>query len=434
MTASPPDLSFDLAIVGAGPAGMMAAIAAAQDGARVAVCEQLERPGVKLLASGGGRCNLTNTLKTDDFMARFGRQGRFMQPALTLMDSSALRQFLRKLGVATASPDGFRVYPASNSSAQVQRAIWQRCTALKVTRLLDTRATALVVDEGRIRGVRTDSSAIAAPRVVLATGGRSYPELGATGSGYQLARQSGHTIVGPLPVLVPLITRETWPRECAGASLRGAHVWIESEHSRLGCVGDVLFTHSGLSGPAILDLSRDVAPILKQRGHAAIRMDLSLGTTAGQWLERFDTWQRRHGRRKVVNLLDDHLPASLSRSLASLAGIPDDLTAALLNRAQRQALANLLTGLPLTVVDTGGFKEAMITRGGVNLREVDPNTLQSRLVRGLHFAGEVLDLDGPTGGFNLQWAFSSGWLAGTTCGQPHRAGGFLAVRRQGTAT
>ena len=236
-----------------------------------------------------------------------------------------------------------------------------------------------------------------------------------------LARQAGHAIVEPMPVLVPLVTRETWPRQCAGAGVHGAHVWVDlRERGKLGCVGDILFTHTGISGPAVLDVSRDVVPLLRRRPEVPVRLDLTLGTAAGQWVEQFEKWQRDRGRKKVVNLLDEVLPSSLSKILASLAQVQPDTTPALLNRTQRQALAGLLTNLPLTVIASRGFDEAMVTRGGVNLREVDPNALQSRLVRGLFFAGEVLDLDGPTGGFNLQWAFSSGWLAGTAASHKGR--------------
>ena len=249
---------------------------------------------------------------------------------------------------------------------------------------------------------------------MLATGGKSYPDLGATGSGYGLATRAGHTITTPLPVLVPLVTRETWPRELSGVSLRQVHVWIDlPRRQKCRYTGDMLFTQTGVSGPAILDLSRDVVPLLQKHGDVPIRLDLQPETTAEQWKARFDEWQSAHGRKKIVNLLDQHLPASLARMVLRLAVIAEDVHAASFSRPQRDAVLGLVTRLPLAVKSAGGFDNAMVTRGGVSLREVDPKTLQSRKIRGLFFAGEILDLDGPCGGYNLQWAFSSGWLAGT---------------------
>lgn len=392
---------------------MMAAISSALRGANVAILEQLDRPGVKLLATGGGRCNLTNTLDDEEFMSRFGINGRFMQPALSAMNSARLRAFLAKHGVPTATPDGFHVYPASNTSASVLHALWKLCAERNVKRLLGTEAKALIARNESVAGLETSSGAIATRNVVLATGGKSYPDLGATGSGYDLAVRSGHTITTPLPVLVPLLTRETWPHELSGVGLRGVHVWIDlPRRQKYDCTGDLLFTQTGVSGPAILDLSRYIVPLLRKHGEVPIRLDLQPETTADQWRARFDEWSSTHGRKKIVNLLDRHLPASAARIILRLAGIEENVHAASFSRPQRDEVLRLLTRLPLVVINSGGFDCAMVTRGGIGLREVDPKTLQSRKIRGLHFAGEILDLDGPCGGYNLQWAFSSGWLAG----------------------
>lgn len=406
-------LSLSVIVVGAGPAGMMAAIAAASGGARVTLCDQLARPGVKLLATGGGRCNLTNTLPDVEFMAAFGRNGRFMQSALRRLNATALRDFLAEHGVPTHSPDGFRVYPVSNSSATVQRALHRLCTERGVTIRCGTRVAELVASGSRVTGIRTGRETLPADRVVLATGGRSYPDLGGTGSGYDLARRAGHTLSDLLPVLTPLFTRETWPAACAGASVADGRAWIdEPRYPREGCRGDLLFTHQGLSGPVILDLSRHVAPFLNKKRSVRLRVELAPGTTAPEWIQRLDRWHREAGRRRIVGLLDEHLPARLAAVAADVAGISPETTAAEVTRDQRRRLADTLAGATLTATGCGGWDVAMVTRGGVNLKEVDPQTLQSRILKGLFFAGEVLDLDGPSGGYNLQWAFSSGWLAG----------------------
>ena len=342
--------SFDVIVVGAGPAGMMAAIAAAEAGSSVALCEQLDRAGVKLLATGGGRCNLTNTLADDEFMSRFGRNGRFMQPALTLMNAGKLIRFLSELGVRTHSPDGFHVYPVSNRAAEVQQALLKCCLARHVALLPGTEVLALEIADGRIRGVRTAAGTLAAPVVILATGGKSYPEMGATGTGYELSRKAGHTIVAPVPVLVSLTTRETWPRQCAGVSVAAVRVSIE-QHPRVAVRdGDLLFTHRGVSGPAVLDLSRELVPLFMKQREVGIRINLAPQVARDEWLRRFEKWHAHHGRRSVAKLIQEHFPSSLADQLAKLARIPDDLPAAAFDRDRRDALADLMTMLPLTGV------------------------------------------------------------------------------------
>ncbi|MCX5675726.1 MAG: NAD(P)/FAD-dependent oxidoreductase [Planctomycetota bacterium] len=400
-------------IVGAGPAGLMAAIAAAERGRRAVVLEQLQRPGAKLLASGGGRCNLANTLPAAEFMARFGRQGRFMQPALAAMDSAGLRRFLEALGVATHAPDGFHVYPVSDSAVTVQSALWRRARELGAEVRLGVRVAGLWMEAGRLRGLETAGGRVGARQVIVATGGRGYPALGGGAAGYDLARQAGHTVVEPVPALVPLVVRETFFRSCAGASLSSACVRIVAAgEPRAGVAGEVLFTHTGLSGPVILDLSGDVAALLRKQESVPLLLDLAPGTSPAQWRRRLEEWRESDPRKTVVGLLDRHLPRSLASAVAALAGIGPTVRPTRVTVRSRDLVTKLLTALPLTVTGTGGWDRAMVTRGGVSLKEVDPRTLAGKRLPGLAFAGEVLDLDGPSGGFNLQWAFSSGYLAG----------------------
>jgi len=397
-----------ITIIGAGPAGLMAAIAAAEAGVRVVVCEQMARPGAKLLATGGGRCNLTNMADADALMARFGRHGRFMSPALAVMDGPRLRAFFAALGVPTHAPDGFHVFPESNSARSVLEALVGRAEALGVRLVTGAEVTGLSRD-----GIETSRGALRCSRVIIATGGKGYPALGATGTGYRLAEQAGHHIVPPVPGLVPLVTAERWVARVAGVTVPEAAVWIDlPKRRRAPSVGPLLFTHRGLSGPAVLDLSADVAELLAGGSPVPIRVNLTPATPAEAWAARFDTWHRAHGKRLVRTLLAEHLPASLAAEVCRVAGCGDDLRAAGATAAQRRNVAAAIVGLPLTVTATEGFDQAVVTRGGVALKEVDPRTLQSRLRSGLFFAGEVLDLDGPCGGYNLQWAFASGALAG----------------------
>ena len=424
----------DVLVVGAGPAGLMAAIAASERGRRVVVLEQLDRPGAKLLASGGGRCNLTNTLPAEAFMARFGRQGRFMEPALAALDSAALCRFFLRLGVATHAPDGMHVYPMSDSAVTVQRGLWRRARALGAEVRLGVRVAGLWMEAGRLRGLETSAGRVGAQQVIVATGGRGYPALGGGTTGYDLARQAGHTVVEPAPALVPLVVRETWVCSCAGVAVGGASLRIVLRgRSAAGVTGDVLFTHAGLSGPAVLDLSGDVSVLLAGlatlarpqavpwpaaspwragRKTVPLALDLTPETSADQWRRRLEEWRTSDPHKTVVGLLDRHLPRSLAAALAALAGIGPGIRPPQVSARVAGHLAKLLTALPLEAVGTEGWDRAMVTRGGVRLKEVDPHTLASRRAAGLSFAGEVLDLDGPSGGFNLQWAFSSGHLAG----------------------
>ena len=401
-------------VVGAGPAGLLATIAAARQGARVQVLEQMDHPGLKLLASGGGRCNLTNTLPAADFPARFGRQGRFLEPALTVCGPDRLREFLAELGVRTHSPDGFHVYPVTDSAATVLAALLQELERRTVPVRLGVNVTGLVCAAGRLQGVRAAGEVIPAAAVVLATGGCSYPELGGTGGGYALAQAAGHALVAPVPALVPLVTRETWPGELAGVSLAQARLELALPgRLRQAAQGALLFTHRGLSGPAVLDLSGAVAAHLARQAEAPLRLSLLPGASAAHLQEKVNRWRREQGRKSVARLLAaEGLSQALARSVVRLAGLAADRTAAQLTAPERRTLVGCLTECPLAVTATEGFARAMVTRGGVSLREVEAATLASRKMPGLFFAGEVLDLDGPCGGFNLQWAFSSGWLAG----------------------
>lgn len=403
----------DVSIVGGGPAGLTAALSAARHGARVTVYEQLPRPGLRLMASGGGRGNLTNTLDPESIMIRFGRRGRFIQPALAALSPGALRRWLADLDVPTFSPDGFHVYPVSESAGDVQKALVQACARAGVATQLECPVHALNTQEGDIAGLETARGTWHGRNVIIATGGRSYPKLGGGERGYALARQAGHTVMPPLPALVPLVLGENWPAACAGATLADVELRLAGKGRSVQATrGPLLFTHRGLSGPAALDISGEVSARLQAGAPVPVLLNLFPGRGAGDWRRALDELQRTDGKRLTVKWLDERLPRSVAEALAADAGLPPALTASRMTGEQRSRLADRLAGWPLTVTGTEGFGQAMVTRGGVKLEEIDPRTLASRLVRGLFFAGEVVDLDGPCGGFNLQWAFSSGYLAG----------------------
>jgi hypothetical protein len=409
-------------IVGGGPAGLMAGIAAAGGGAPgVVILERLPRVGAKLLASGGGRANITNTLAAADFVARLGRQGRFAMPALEAFGSAALRQWLDELAVPTVCPDGRCVYPASQRAGDVLGALVRRAASLGVEMRTGVRVERLRLGrDGRVEGVEAEGGAVmGASAVVLACGGRGYPSLGGSPDGCQLARQAGHEIVTPTPALVPLETAEAWCGQCAGLAVSGAKVSIDVPRRRSSQTGDVIFTHQGLSGPAVLDLSGDVAELLAKCPAVPLVVQWLADVSPEAWRERLDKAQAAAGRKLLANVLANWLPHRLADALCEQAGC-GRTRAAELRADRRDALAALLGGTRLTVAATGGFERAMVTRGGVALKGVDARTMASRRSGGLFLAGEMLDLDGPSGGFNLQWAFSSGRLAGMSaarCGK-----------------
>ena len=402
-----------LLVIGAGPAGLMAALGAARSGARVIVFEQLPEAGVKLLATGGGHCNFTNTLATADFIRRFGAQGRFVAPALKAMNGAKLRLFFDELGAPSHSPDGFHVFPASDSAQSIRNALLQACEKLGVEFRYNSGVESLRIERGQVAGLVTSRGTESATWVVLAAGGAGYPNLGGGEGGYKLARRAGHMIVPLCPALVPLVTRETWPGKLAGITLpRVAVRLVCADESGTAGPGSLLFTHKGISGPVVLDISGMVSAALLARESVGIALDLDPDRTTEEWENILEQARREHGARTVLSVLGSTLPAALARVVLELAEVPPSMRVAQLAREPGRRVIGMIKALPLVIAQTEGFGKAMATRGGIKLDEVWPKTLESKLVRGLVFAGEILDVDGPCGGFNLQWAFASGFLAG----------------------
>jgi predicted Rossmann fold flavoprotein len=404
-------MTYDLIVVGAGPAGLAAAVAASAAGQRVLVCERMPQPGRKLLVTGGGRCNVTTSDSIDAVMAAFGRHGRFMQPALAAFGPTAIRAWLTRANVPSVVQDDGCVFPVSQRARDVLDAFTFAAARGHVQIRCGCEVTALVVRDGAVAGVATSAGPLAAGRVILAAGGRSYPELGSNGSGFELARQAGLTLVPPVPALVPLITAEEWPRQLPGLVLEHGRVRIDAKgRVREGLTGPVLFTHRGLSGPPVLNLSGEVAARLAA-GPVTVRVGMRADRDTAAWRGVIDGWRVAHGGRALHNLMAGELPRSLGEKLCELAELQATAVARA-PRAKLEKLAALCGEAPLTITATQGWDHAMVTRGGVALDELDPRTLACRRLPGLQCVGEVVDLDGPCGGYNLTWAFASGWLAG----------------------
>ena len=405
--------SYESIIIGAGAAGIMAAITAAKEGKKVLLLEKLPQIAAKLKATGGGRCNLTNTLSNEDFMAKFGRNGRFMQDALRAFDSKALVEFFKSIGVETHAPDGFRVFPTSHSSQTIISALLDEMQKLDVDILTSKKVENLLHLENQIVAVETEDEIFYAKNIILATGGLGYPTLGADGDGHKIAKELGHNVTDLHPAMMPLQTKEKWVASCCADTIAKVELRIDmKKQSKIRANGDLIFTKNGIRGPVVLDAAREITPLLDKYGEVPILLNLTKGMNEEQITKHLKDEFAKNPHLNMLELVCTLLPKSLSNELCILCEVDPKTTYKKVSGAARAKLIGLLAWTPLTVVGHDGFKMAMITRGGVNLKEIEPKTMQSKIINGLYFCGEIMDLDGPCGGYNLQWSFASGHLAG----------------------
>lgn len=409
----------DVAVVGAGPAGMLAAVRAAERGRATILLDKNREPGVKILLSGGTRCNLTHATDARGIVEAFGPSGRFLHSALAALGPQQVIDLFARDGVPTKIELGGKVFPASDRASDVRAALLRRVRRSGCALAMAEPLENIVPTDVGFQLV-TAKRSLQASRVVLATGGQSYPACGTTGDGYRWAAAMGHRIVPPHTALAPITSHAPWCLALQGITLPDVEAEVvdsrqeRRERRRRGSTarrGAMLFTHFGVSGPVVLDLSHHVS------GHPCptelvLRCDL-LPTVRQEEIEAvLDEAVSKNGKRRVAALLDPWLPHRLSETLVTLSQTPLDLTAAEFSKAGRRRLADLVKKLEIPIAGTMGFRKAEVTAGGVALDQVDSRTLQSKLVPGLFFAGELLDLNGPVGGFNFQAAFSTGWLAG----------------------
>ncbi|MGE5591836.1 MAG: NAD(P)/FAD-dependent oxidoreductase [Bacillota bacterium] len=441
-------MATEVLIIGGGAAGLLAAIAAAERGARTVLLERNPQPGIKILMSGGGRCNITNTGDVPHLVDSFPGNGRFLYSSFRAFGNDDILRLLAEEGVATHVEDRGRVFPDSADAHDVVRALVRRARAAGAELVTGTRVKSVerlrpdgrqepdtagepaaagqpdrpgfrvtgVRLEGRGARVREVGPALIweTDRLVITTGGVSYPSSGSTGDGYAWAEAMGHRIVPPRPAIVGLEARESWPAAVRGVALRDVTVMVRAGGKTYArSPGDVLFTHFGISGPATLNASHQAVLAEEEHpGQVELAVRLEPDSTREAWEERLRQALADHPRQLVRNVLTAWWPASLASTVMDLAGLPGDREAAHLTREERGRLAALLHEIRLTLKRPRPLAEAMVTAGGVDVREVNPRTMGSRLVPGLYFAGEVLDVDGISGGYNLQGAYSTGWLAG----------------------
>ena len=405
----------DVLVIGGGAAGMMAAIFAARAGADVTLLEHNEKLGKKIYITGKGRCNLTNDCTRDEFLAQVPRNPRFLYSALSFFAPRDMMTLLEENGCPVSVQRGRRVFPLTEKASDVTKALAGLMRKLDVHVRLNAGVRNLRTDGNAVTGAELeDGSFLPAGSVILACGGLSYPATGSTGDGYRIAETLGHMVVPPSPVLVGLETEEDWPRSLQGLSLKNVTLTLESGKKTLYTeLGELLFTHFGVSGPLVLEASCHLPE--PARG-ALLKLDLKPGLTREQLDARLRRDFLASGRKQLANVLPGLLPARLAELFPRLCGIPENLSCNQVTAPQREKLLNTLKTLEVTVRAPRPLAEAVVTRGGVSVREIEPGTMRSKKFRNLFFAGEMIDVDAHTGGYNLQIAWSTGALAGQTAG------------------
>jgi len=402
---------MDVCIVGAGPAGLMAAIAAAELGARVAVIERNTTAGRKLLRTGRGRCNFTHDGTVEEVLKGCGRYSRFLKHSFYEFSPQAAREFLRERGVEEKVEEDGSVFPASDRATDIAEVLIGECRKLGVVFVYGKRVESVVrADEGF--AVKAATEEVTCRSLIIATGGVSWPQLGSTGDGLELARSLGHRARPPVACLVPLVTMEKWVGELAGVGVGNVKITARVSREKIRTEGLMLFTQDGIGGPAVLDMSWRLADMLAEGSTIDIAVDLLPGMEDPQVDAALQDACLRQPRKDVRSLLMMWWPRAFCSALCRLADIDEDVTGAELPRGKRRKLVHLAKTLPLTVVGARPIEEGTVTRGGVVTEEIDPKTMGSKMCEGLFFAGEVIDVDGPCGGYNLQIAWSTGHLAG----------------------
>lgn len=400
-------------VIGGGAAGMMAALAAADGPWQVELFEKNEKLGKKIYITGKGRCNVTNDCEPDTFFANVVSNPKFLYSAYYTFDNSQMMQLLEQNGCPLKVERGNRVFPVSDHSSDIIRTLQNALVKKNVKISLHTEVKKLLIEDGRVCGVElSDGRKIPADAVVVATGGISYPSTGSTGDGYRMAEDCGHRMMDAKPALVPFTVKESWPLALQGLALKNVGVTLKDGKKEIyNGFGEMLFTHFGISGPLILSASSYYSK--KYFGkEVQLSLDLKPALTMEQLDKRILRDFEDKKNKQLKNALDGLLPSKLIPVIIQLAQVPAEKYVHDITKEERQMLVGLLKNLPLTVTGTRPFMEAIITQGGISVKDINPSTMESKLIKNLYFAGEVLDLDAMTGGFNLQIAWSTGYLAG----------------------
>jgi predicted Rossmann fold flavoprotein len=403
-----------IVIIGAGPAGIMAAISAASNRDEVVLIEKNEYLGRKLLLTGGGRCNLTNTCESKDLTHHFSKTGSFLRDAFKAFSNEDLISFFEKRGLTTKIEEDGRVFPVTDKASSVLVLLEEELKKLKVKILVKTRVKKINVLQGAVKGVLCeDGTTFAADKVIIATGGLSYKATGSTGDGIKLAEKMGHRIVPLKPGLVALVLASTIPKRLEGVSLNDVKLIFRTGKKKISSEkGSIIFTKHGISGPATLSLSSQVVDWINDGKKVSLEIDMMPMLDLREAEITLARKMPKSQEKSLKNILREFVPMRVSEILLELAKIPQRKKANQITLKERRSVAMLLKGLKFDVANSVSLKKAQITRGGVSTKDMDPKTMESKKIKGLYFAGEMIDIDGASGGFNLQAAFSTGYLAG----------------------
>jgi predicted Rossmann fold flavoprotein len=406
------DTVYDVIVIGAGASGLMAAGRAGACGAQVLLLEKMPRAGLKLGITGKGRCNLTNLGDIQDFMNSYSPDGRFLRNCFARFFNRELMAFFEGLGVPLVLERGQRVFPKSSRALDVVSALLRFIQREGVVLLKGHPVQEIPSDNGQVQGVISNGTFYKASKVVLACGGASYPKTGSTGEGYLLARKAGHSLTPIRPWLIPLMIKEPWVKDLQGLSLKNVTATLYLDGRKVDSeFGEMLFTHFGVSGPIILTLSGRVTDLLGQ-GKLELSLNFKPALNQEQLDDRLQREFRNHHLKGLQGILAFLLPKAMIPIMLTLSQIPGQKKGNQINTEERTRLRRLLTDFRISITGTRPLEEAIVTAGGVSLKEVDPKTMESRILPGLFLCGEVLDVQGKTGGYNLQAAFSTGWTAG----------------------
>jgi len=411
---------YDVIVIGAGAAGLIAAGRVAELGAHVLLLEKMERAGRKLLITGKGRCNITNDAPISEFIDHTYPNGRFLRHAFSEFFAQDIIDLLARYGVETVVERGGRIFPASNKAADVVNALLQWVSNSKVELQYNCKSEKLIVTDQKIKGVeavcRGRNMTCHADTVILCTGGCSYPATGSNGEGYKLVRPLGHTIEPVMPALVPIETEGNLAERLQGLSLKNvkAMVWVNGKKLKEE-FGEMLFTHFGLSGPIILTLSRFVVAELRKSNKVELSIDLKPALDEQKLDARLQRDLNENGKKHLDNMFKDWLPAKMIPVFIDLLQLNPDKECHQVTSKERRKILLLMKEMRFMVTGHRSFKEAIITAGGISTKEINPRTMESKIVKNLYFAGELIDLDADTGGYNLQIAWSTAWLAAQSC-------------------
>ncbi len=410
----------EVIVIGGGAAGMMAALQCARMGGRVTLLEGNEKLGKKVYITGKGRCNLTNDCTLDEFMQQVAHNPRFLYSALNAFTPQDMMSLLEENGCPVVVQRGRRVFPATEKASDVTRTLTRLMQQAGVNIRLNTKVQDILVEDGQVQGVVTrQGERLSAGQVILATGGQSYPVTGSDGDGYRLAEKLGHTVLPPTPVLSALVSDAQWVRRLQGLSLKNVTLTLQSGKKRLYREqGEMLFTHFGISGPLVLEMSCHLPEKLAE---ARVELNLKPALTPEQLDARLQREFAAQHRKQLRNVLPSLLPGRLAEEFPALAGVNGEAVCGQITKEDREKILHTLQCLVIPLTGLRPLAEAIVTRGGVSVREVSPSTMESKLIRGLYFAGELLDVDAHTGGYNLQIAWSTGAAAGRAAAEASMA-------------